>query len=42
MREKTKMLLDTAIISNGVVEQKSSVVARWFSIYVLQLSRLLH
>jgi hypothetical protein len=38
MREKAEMLLDAAMISNGVVEEKSVVVACCFSIYVLQLS----
>jgi hypothetical protein len=34
-------LLDTAILSKGMVEEKSVVVTRCFSIYVLQLSRSL-
>jgi hypothetical protein len=32
MREKAE------VISNGVIEEKCVVIARWFSIYVLQLS----
>jgi hypothetical protein len=39
---KSGQFLDTAIIANGVVEEKSVVVARWFSTYVLQLSRSLN
>jgi hypothetical protein len=37
MREKAEMLLDTAIFSNRVGEEKSVVVVRWFSIFVFQL-----
>jgi hypothetical protein len=31
------MLLDTASLSNGIVEEKSVIVAQFFSISVLQL-----
>jgi hypothetical protein len=41
MREKADMFLGTAIRSNGVFEEKSSVVVRCFSTNVLQLSRSL-
>jgi hypothetical protein len=38
MCEKAEMLLDTAVISNGVVEEKSLFgVTRWFAIYGLHL-----
>jgi hypothetical protein len=42
MREKAETLLDSAIISNGFVEEKSVVVVRRFSIYMLPLSRSLN
>jgi hypothetical protein len=37
MCEKAEMLLDTAVILNGVLEEKSLFGTRWFAIYVLQL-----
>jgi hypothetical protein len=38
MHEKTEYLLYTAIISNGIVEEKSIVVARWFSLHRLLIA----
>jgi hypothetical protein len=39
MCEKAEMLLDTAVISNGVLEEKSLFGTRWFATYVLQFPR---
>jgi hypothetical protein len=42
MGEKVELPLDAAILSNGVVEEKSVVAASCFSVYVWQLSRSLN
>jgi hypothetical protein len=42
MLEKAEMVLDTAVISNRVVEEKSVIVTRCLSLYVLQLLRSLN